>query len=255
MHGGQQLRGGMTSDPPSRRRPLTAEEAELWQHAMRQAKALRRREREEQKATERVAKAADATSGEGSGVAAPGRGVEGADEARRKTEGKAGARAVTDAPRVLPPGGRRPVVGGAAGGAGVPGGATGRTPVNSPPPLAQFDDRQRRKLAKDADLIEARLDLHGMRQVEAHGALRAFLRSSAARGVRHALVITGKGAPEGHLRDYMQGEGRGVLRRLVPLWLGEPELRGVVVSYTAAHARHGGEGALYVRLRKALPPR
>jgi DNA-nicking Smr family endonuclease len=71
------------------------------------------------------------------------------------------------------------------------------------------------------------------------------------RGDRNVLVITGKGtrAEMERMRDFTVEE-RGVLRRLVPLWLGEPELRGMVISYTTAGPRHGGDGALYVRLRK-----
>jgi DNA-nicking Smr family endonuclease len=68
-------------------------------------------------------------------------------------------------------------------------------------------------------------------------------------------VITGKGVP-GDVRDQpFQLDGqreRGVLKRHVPLWLTEPEMRAVVVSFTTAHARHGGEGALYIQLRNRL---
>ncbi len=121
-----------------------------------------------------------------------------------------------------------------------------------PPPLANFEDRHRRKLARNAEQIDARLDLHGMRQREAHASLRAFLVASAARGHRNVLIITGKGtrAEIERTRDHFIEE-RGVLRRLVPQWLGEPEFRGIVLSMTAASARHGGEGALYVRLRRS----
>ncbi|MEC9368442.1 MAG: Smr/MutS family protein [Pseudomonadota bacterium] len=120
----------------------------------------------------------------------------------------------------------------------------------APPPLNRFDAREQRRLATGRSDIDARIDLHGMRQREAHSALRAFLLRSQQRGHRTVLVITGKGAPRG-TQDLAPGEGRGVLRRAVPLWLEEPELRQVVVSHTAAHIRHGGDGALYVRLRKA----
>jgi DNA-nicking Smr family endonuclease len=48
-----------------------------------------------------------------------------------------------------------------------------------------------------------------------------------------------------------RGPERGILRRSVPQWLEEPELRGIVLGWTAAGPRHGGGGALYVRLRKA----
>lgn len=124
-----------------------------------------------------------------------------------------------------------------------------RPPV--PPPLGRFDSREQRRLATGRTEIDARIDLHGMRQREAHSALRAFLLRSQDRGHRIVLVITGKGAPQGG-GGFAEGpeQGRGVLRRAVPLWLEEPELRRIVVSHASAHIRHGGEGALYVRLRK-----
>jgi DNA-nicking Smr family endonuclease len=90
----------------------------------------------------------------------------------------------------------------------------------------------------------------------AHGRLRGFLLSCQAKGHRMVLVVTGKGAKaarsEAGFDDWSSGAApRGVLRRAVPLWLEEPDLRAVVVSYAAAGVRHGGEGALYIRLRKA----
>ena len=76
---------------------------------------------------------------------------------------------------------------------------------------------------------------------------------AAARGWRNVLVITGKGRrPQGDDTDWaatIEGQ-RGVLKRIVPNWLAEPDMRAIVVSYTDAHVRHGGEGALYVRLRR-----
>ncbi len=118
------------------------------------------------------------------------------------------------------------------------------------PALAAYDEKERKRLGKNPELIEARLDLHGFRQREAYTALRSFLFSCSARGLRHVLIITGKGTAAERQRDFF-GEERGVLRRLVPQWLSEPELRSLVVSYTASHLRHGGDGALYIRLRKA----
>jgi phosphoribosyl-ATP pyrophosphohydrolase len=120
-------------------------------------------------------------------------------------------------------------------------------------PLADFDRRQARRIATGKLEIEARIDLHGMRQSDAAARLRAFLFDAHARGLKTVLVITGKGgeAPRG---DYMAesfGEKvRGVLRRSVPGWLDGPELRTVVLGYTTAGVRHGGEGALYVQLRR-----
>jgi Smr domain len=130
--------------------------------------------------------------------------------------------------------------------------------VRRTPELADFDRKSARKIRSGQIDIAARLDLHGMRQDEAHGALVAFLMRNYRRDQRWVLVITGKGAVQrtGLARtDYdanMDNERRGVLRRLVPLWLAEPELRAIVVSYTTAGAHHGGEGALYVQLRNAV---
>lgn len=210
----------MNSNSPPRKRPLTAEEAELWAFAMREAKALRR-ERDRHEA------AANRSHGGATLPAAPA-----APELSGTPGGqkKSAAPAPPAAPRHRPP-----------------------EPAKSPPPLARYNERERRKLARDADLIDARLDLHGMRQREAHGALKRFLLACLSRGDRHVLVITGKGAPaESNIAaGYVSVHERGVLRRLVPQWLGEPDLRGLIVSYATASVRHGGEGALYVRLRKA----
>jgi DNA-nicking Smr family endonuclease len=102
----------------------------------------------------------------------------------------------------------------------------------------------RTRVARGREAIDARIDLHGLTQSEAHAALLHFLRSASARGARLVLVITGKGR---------RGEGdrdRGVLRRQVPQWLGLNEFRPFVIGFEDAHIAHGGEGALYVRVRK-----
>ena len=125
------------------------------------------------------------------------------------------------------------------------------------PPLADFDQRKLRRIARGRSEIEARVDLHGLRQSEAHHRLRAFVLDAHARGLRSVLVITGKGA-SGAQHDAAWDDPRserGVIRRNVPVWLEEPELRAIVVSYTSAHARHGGDGALYVHLRRRRAPR
>ena len=85
-----------------------------------------------------------------------------------------------------------------------------------------------------------------MTQAEAHDALFRFVRSRQARGCKVVLVITGKGARGGD-----DNGGRGVLKRMVPLWLGLPEFRDVIIGFESAAVGHGGEGALYVTLRKS----
>ncbi len=133
---------------------------------------------------------------------------------------------------------------------------TARPPAPRPapaPPLAEFDRRQARRIATGKLEIEARIDLHGLRQSDAAARLRAFLFDAHARGLKTVLVITGKGgeAPRGdYMAEAFGQKARGVLRRSVPGWLDGPELRAVVLGYTTAGVRHGGEGALYVQLRR-----
>jgi DNA-nicking Smr family endonuclease len=121
----------------------------------------------------------------------------------------------------------------------------------TPPALATFDRNNVRKIRSGRLEVEARVDLHGMSQHEAHAALRTFLARSHSRGLRFVLVITGKGKTT-DASDALPADGdreRGVLRRNVPRWLEEPDVRSIVVSYTTAAIQHGGEGALYVHLR------
>jgi DNA-nicking Smr family endonuclease len=113
------------------------------------------------------------------------------------------------------------------------------------PALSPFLRKERQKLARGNAAIDARIDLHGMTQAAAHGALRKLLHRAQASGAKFVLVITGKGAPDASRGD------RGVLRRQVPMWLALPEFRRYVLGFDVADTGHGGEGALYVRLRKA----
>jgi DNA-nicking Smr family endonuclease len=109
--------------------------------------------------------------------------------------------------------------------------------------LSNLGRRERQRLARGTLAIDARIDLHGLTQSEAHAALARFLRRAQADDARFVLVITGKGAR-------FPGAERGVLRRQVPLWLGLPEFRAYVVGFEDADTTHGGQGALYVRLRR-----
>jgi DNA-nicking Smr family endonuclease len=113
-----------------------------------------------------------------------------------------------------------------------------------------------RRLIRGAADIDARLDLHGESVETARVELQRFLSGARAQGHRLVLVITGKGASPftshtlhgtGHFHS---PERLGRLRRLVLEWLGEPEFRAHVSGFQPAHPRHGGGGALYVRLRR-----
>jgi DNA-nicking Smr family endonuclease len=136
-----------------------------------------------------------------------------------------------------------------------------KTPAGPPLP-SPLDRRKARQIGSGRIEVEARIDLHGMRQSEAHTALRRFLAQAYAGGRRWVLVITGKGAPLRRGSEEEADDGalyrdreRGVLRRNVPRWLAEPELRSIVVGFAAAAIRHGGDGALYVQLRRKDRPR
>ena len=118
-----------------------------------------------------------------------------------------------------------------------------------PPPLAPLERRLKRDLARGRGAIDSALDLHGMNQAEAHHALRGFLVHAQAQGARLVIVVTGKGGRSGGGSTGWIDEP-GVLRRLVPHWLRESDMRSVVLGFEEAGRAHGGSGALYVRLRK-----
>jgi len=115
-------------------------------------------------------------------------------------------------------------------------------------PLAKIERRLRRRLARGRRDIDDAIDLHGLTQADARHAMRRFLRHSQARGARLVIVVTGKGGPLSD--DEPWDRERGVLRRLAPHWLREPDLRSIVLGFEEAGRAHGGSGALYVRLRR-----
>ena len=128
--------------------------------------------------------------------------------------------------------------------------APGRS-VKAPPPAAApvqrvrghpeaLEPRRQRRLSRERDPIEARIDLHGYGRFQAQDALTAFLMGAQARGYRSVLVITGQG----------RRGGTGVIRASVHEWLQAPALRGVVSGFAPAARRHGGDGALYVTIRR-----
>ena len=128
-------------------------------------------------------------------------------------------------------------------------------PAEPAPQPVVLERRKARRIARGHHEIEARLDLHGQTQDEAHAALTAFIRRCHAAGLRTVLVITGKGGPaperDAHAAPvHHPARPRGVLKRNVPRWLAGPELRPYVISFSSAHVRHGGDGALYVMLRR-----
>jgi DNA-nicking Smr family endonuclease len=126
------------------------------------------------------------------------------------------------------------------------------TPIPAPPKAGRarkplrlepdpIEPGRKRRLTRERDPIDARIDLHGLGQFAAEDRLKTFLFTAQALGHRAVLVITGKGSL-----------GEGVIRRRARDWLADPALRDVVAGVSQAHARHGGEGALYVAIKR--PP-
>ena len=125
--------------------------------------------------------------------------------------------------------------------AGVEQGRASSPPVPTLDRFAGIDRANAERLKRGLHRIEARLDLHGMTQAEAHRALSGFVEASRAAGRRCVLVITGRGLGQ---------SGPGVLKSSVPRWLEEPELRRQILATAAAQPHHGGPGASYLLLRR-----
>jgi len=126
-----------------------------------------------------------------------------------------------------------------------------QAPVSAAPlPDRAVDPAIRKKVGRGRIEIDGRIDLHGMSQNEARSALHHFIHARFARGDRTLLVITGKGVRTDN--DYIAAmTERGVLRTMLPVWLNEPGLAPLVSGWSVAARGHGGEGAWYVRLRRA----
>ncbi|HEY4163562.1 MAG TPA: Smr/MutS family protein [Dongiaceae bacterium] len=140
----------------------------------------------------------------------------------------------------------------------APSKASPSPPPTSQPPASQkwpaelahgasvgIDKRQAERFRRGKTPIEGRIDLHGRTQREAHDDLNDFLSRAHAAGKRCVLVITGKG---------VTGSKIGVLRANVPRWLNEPNLRRNILAFDYAEPQHGGEGALYVLLKRKKEP-
>ncbi|MGY3581953.1 DNA-nicking Smr family endonuclease [Bradyrhizobium sp. USDA 4341] len=107
--------------------------------------------------------------------------------------------------------------------------------------IKRLPDTERRRLGRQGQSFDACFDLHGFTHEQGHAALKAFLLREHDRGARTVLVITGKA----------NGRGREAsFRRDVPHWFEHRDLQEIVAAFAPAHSRHGGDGALYVRLRR-----
>jgi DNA-nicking Smr family endonuclease len=115
---------------------------------------------------------------------------------------------------------------------------------------SKLDGSTAEKLKRGQLSPTARVDLHGMTESAAHAMLLSFLAGAQSRGVRLALVITGVGNPRPHEGAEWMRSPHGVLKQMVPRWLNEKAFAALISGSGVAHRRHGGDGALYVYLRK-----
>lgn len=123
----------------------------------------------------------------------------------------------------------------------------GKSSAPRVPSRAGLDGRTQERLSRGLMEPEARLDMHGLTQASAHHALLTFVRGAYARRNRLVLVVTGKGS-KAEAAFTGESEPHGVLKIMTPRWL--EGLGDMVAGWRTAHRRHGGEGALYVYLRK-----
>ncbi len=131
--------------------------------------------------------------------------------------------------------------------------ANPKTQSKQTPQSFEVDRRTDEKLRKGKMQIEARCDLHGLNQVQAHALLKSFILSAASRGCRCVLVITGKGKPRVATHAAIEPE-HGVLKQKVPQWLMDTDIRSLILKSYPAQAKDGGTGALYVYLRRSRTP-
>ena len=140
-----------------------------------------------------------------------------------------------------------------------PAGDQSLTSDPSPRPVGTIDRKARRRLSRGHKTIDSIIDLHGLTQDRALSRLRMHLEAAVNRGERCVLVVTGKGGthkpqlgadPVQFRRRDAFDLGSGVLRRMVPIWLASTDLSHLVHAHSPAAASHGGDGALYVLLRK-----
>lgn len=134
---------------------------------------------------------------------------------------------------------------------------------DSPTPTPRVDRKTRRRLSKGHQDVDRSVDLHGLNQDEAFRQLKSVVEGAVRRGDKTLLVVTGKGGArfsqtglDGSVAYRTRAEFQqfgGVLKRMVPVWLAGPELKPFIESYGEASKEHGGEGALYILLRRRLP--
>lgn len=120
-----------------------------------------------------------------------------------------------------------------------------------PPPRAEvpvnLDGSWEKRISKGTLLPDFSLDLHGSNLDQAYMRLMHGLVQAKAMGARVVLIVTGKPRP---VDAADRGSARGAIRAKIVDWLAASEHASDIVAIRGAHRRHGGQGAIYVVLKK-----
>jgi DNA-nicking Smr family endonuclease len=122
-------------------------------------------------------------------------------------------------------------------------------PPPKPAPGTTLDGTWDRRLSRGAASPDVTVDLHGHNLSTAHALLDRRLEQAIAQGARLLLLITGK-PPS----DERRPVARGAIRAAVGDWLAASRHAGAIAAVRNAHPRHGGQGALYIVLRRPREP-
>ncbi len=120
------------------------------------------------------------------------------------------------------------------------GGASPSPPIIHHPSSFQVDAALQKRFEKGDLPIDGKIDLHGMTLAEAHRRFTQFISRKINEGARFLLVVTGKGS----------AENTGVIRKNLPLWCDDQNLKPFILKLREAQQKHGGGGATYILLRR-----
>ena len=100
--------------------------------------------------------------------------------------------------------------------------------------------------------IDRRVDLHGYSLVEAHDKLNSEVKKNYNKNKRCLLIITGKGVHKKIENDQDTNPKLyyGKIKNSIINWINEDDLKKYILTYQDAGFEHGGDGALFVYLRK-----
>ena len=92
--------------------------------------------------------------------------------------------------------------------------------------------------------IEGRLDLHGYGYDDAKNTVEQFVGDAYFSNKRCVLIITGKGSVK------FSKMSSGIIKQSLPIWISEGNLKNMILGFSIARPKDGGDGAFYILLRR-----